>query len=59
MSSPEDNPADEQRAGKCERCDGTGEAIGADRPFEWSGPGTYPGPCPECGGTGLDGRGAP
>ena len=38
---------------KCDRCEGTGKAIGSDRPFEWSGPGTYPGPCPKCHGTGL------
>jgi hypothetical protein len=38
---------------KCQRCDGDGEAHGSDRPFEWSGPGTYPGPCPVCGGTGI------
>jgi hypothetical protein len=36
----------------CERCEGDGWAHGADRPFEWSGPGTYPGPCPACNGTG-------
>lgn len=36
----------------CERCEGDGKAHGADRPFEWSGPGTYPGPCPVCHGTG-------
>lgn len=38
----------------CHRCDGDGKAHGADRPFEWSGPGTYPGPCPVCGGTGKE-----
>lgn len=37
---------------RCDRCDGDGKAHGSDRPFEWSGPGTYPGPCPKCGGTG-------
>lgn len=36
----------------CERCDGGGEACGSDRPFQWSGPGTYPGPCPVCRGAG-------
>ena len=34
----------------CGRCDGDGKAHGADRPFNWSGPGTYPGPCPACKG---------
>jgi DnaJ-class molecular chaperone len=42
----------EQTARKCERCSGDGLAHGADRPFEWHGPGTYPGPCPVCGGSG-------
>ena len=37
----------------CERCEGDGLAHGADRPFEWAGPGTYPGPCPVCGGSGI------
>ena len=75
MSAPEDNPADEQRAGKCERCDGTGLRCPDD--VESSGgyfdpPG--PGPddcascgcerhehatCPDCDGSGLDGTGAP
>ena len=36
----------------CERCDGDGKAHGSDRPFEWHGPGTYPGPCPVCNGVG-------
>ena len=36
----------------CERCEGDGQAHGADRPFDWSGPGTYPGPCPVCQGSG-------
>lgn len=36
----------------CGRCDGDGKAHGADRPFEWSGPGTYPGKCPICFGSG-------
>lgn len=36
----------------CDRCDGDGKAHGSDRPFEYSGPGTYPGPCPKCKGTG-------
>src|SRR5262245_23783447 len=38
---------------RCCRCDGAGEAQGADRPFEWSGPGTYPGPCLVCGRRGT------
>jgi hypothetical protein len=37
----------------CDRCDGDGKAHGSDRPFEWSGPGTYPGPCPVCKGSGT------
>lgn len=37
----------------CDRCDGDGKAHGSDRPFEWSGPGTYPGPCPKCKGSGV------
>ncbi len=36
----------------CDRCDGDGKAHGSDRPFEWSGPGTWPGPCPKCSGSG-------
>ncbi len=32
----------------CRRCDGDGKAHGSDRPFESSGPGTWPGPCPVC-----------
>lgn len=36
----------------CDRCEGTGKAYGSDRPFEWKGPNTYPGPCPKCGGKG-------
>lgn len=36
---------------RCVRCDGDGKAHGSDRPFEWSGPGTYPGDCPLCNGT--------
>lgn len=36
----------------CRRCEGDGKAHGADRPFAWAGPGTYPGPCPVCLGTG-------
>jgi DnaJ-class molecular chaperone len=36
----------------CDRCDGDGKAHGSDRPFEWSGPGTWPGPCPKCKGSG-------
>ncbi len=38
---------------KCQRCDGDGYAHGSDRPFEWSGPGTYPGRCPVCTGSGM------
>ena len=38
---------------KCQRCDGDGKAHGSDRPFEWSGPGSYPGPCPVCRGSGA------
>ncbi len=38
---------------KCPRCDGDGMAHGSDRPFESSGPGTYPGPCPVCRGDAL------
>lgn len=38
---------------KCGRCDGDGKAHGSDRPFEWTGPGTYPGNCPVCHGTGY------
>lgn len=38
---------------KCVRCEGDGKAHGSDRPFEWSGPGTFPGPCPACGGAGV------
>jgi len=34
----------------CQRCEGDGKAHGSDRPFEWTGPGTYPGPCPVCDG---------
>ena len=37
----------------CGRCDGDGKAHGSDRPFEWHGPGTYPGPCPVCNGSGV------
>ena len=37
----------------CQHCEGDGNAHGSDRPFEWSGPGTYPGKCPVCNGTGL------
>lgn len=39
----------------CDRCDGDGKAHGSDRPFEWRGPGTYPGPCPKCKGSGKQG----
>lgn len=34
----------------CPRCEGDGEAHGSDRPFEYHGPWTYPGPCPVCKG---------
>ncbi len=44
---------------ECDRCDGDGKAHGSDRPFEWSGPGTYPGDCPKCGGAGVLDRGSP
>ena len=37
----------------CRRCDGDGLAHGADRPFVWSGPGSYPGLCPVCKGFGT------
>lgn len=37
----------------CHRCEGDGLAHGSDRPFESKGPGSYPGPCPVCKGTGL------
>lgn len=36
----------------CDRCGGDGKAHGSDRPFDWSGPETYPGPCPVCNGSG-------
>lgn len=36
----------------CDRCDGDGKAHGSDRPFDWSGPDTYPGKCPVCKGRG-------
>ena len=46
-------PAHRQyRRPACDRCDGDGKAHGNDRPFEWSGPGSYPGPCPVCKGSG-------
>lgn len=32
----------------CSRCGGDGTAHGTDRPFEWSGPASYPGVCPGC-----------
>jgi len=38
---------------KCERCDGDGKAHGSDRPFEYSGPDSYPGKCPVCKGSGT------
>jgi hypothetical protein len=37
----------------CDRCDGDGKAHGSDRPFEHSGPDSYPGKCPVCKGTGT------
>ncbi len=37
----------------CERCEGTGKAYGADRPFESDGTGNYPGKCPVCKEIGL------
>lgn len=40
-------------ASNCDRCDGDGKAHGSDRPFESSGTGDYPGPCPACKGTGI------
>lgn len=46
------NPWRPATLAKCERCDGDGKAHGSDRPFEWTGPGTYPGLCPVCGGAG-------
>jgi DnaJ-class molecular chaperone len=54
VSSPEDNPADDQRAGKCKRCHGTGEVMEAI-----SDNGPEPVMCPDCDGTGLDGIGSP
>ena len=36
----------------CDRCDGDRKAHGSDRPFEWSGLGAWPGPCPKCKGSG-------
>lgn len=48
------NPWRPVRLPVCGRCDGDGKAHGCDRPFDWSGPGTYPGPCPVCGGIGWD-----
>jgi len=40
-------------AAVCERCDGDGKAHGSDRPFEYSGPDSYPGKCPVCKGSGT------
>ena len=37
----------------CDRCDGDGKAHGSDRPFEYSGPDSYPGKCPVCKGSGT------
>ena len=45
-------PTDAQAEKVCPRCEGDGKAHGSDRPFEWKGPGTYPGPCPVCKGSG-------
>jgi len=42
-----------QERNVCYRCGGDGKAHGSDRPFEWHGDGTYPGPCPVCNGSGL------
>jgi hypothetical protein len=39
---------------KCHRCDGDGRAHGSDRPFQWTGPWTYPGACPVCNGSGVE-----
>jgi hypothetical protein len=39
---------------KCHRCDGDGKAHGADRPFQWDGPNSYPGVCPVCKGSGIE-----
>ena len=44
--------AGELAASPCGRCEGDGKAHGSDRPFEYSGPGSYPGPCPVCSGSG-------
>ena len=49
---PEEDKAKATKT-KCDRCDGDGRAHGSDRPFEWTGPGTYPGPCPKCRGLGF------
>ena len=38
----------------CRRCDGDGLAHGSDRHFEWTGPGTFHGPCPVCHGRKVD-----
>lgn len=37
----------------CIRCEGTGEAYGADRPFEGTPDNPYPGRCPVCDGSGY------
>ena len=49
------DPAHEapKAATKCDRCDGDGKAHGSDRPFEYSGPDSYPGKCPVCKGSGT------
>jgi len=45
--------ATKSTAAVCDRCDGDGSAHGSDRPFEYSGPDSYPGKCPVCKGTGT------
>jgi DnaJ-class molecular chaperone len=60
MPGPEDDPADQLRAGKCETCDGTGrvgryEYDSASDEMEWAGTD----PCPACNGSGFDGTGCP
>jgi hypothetical protein len=69
----EDNPADERRAGKCERCNGHGDLHRCRRCkvvychihkySDCGSPGcdgerSDPVPCPDCGGSGLGGTGA-
>ena len=48
------NPWKPVKLPPCRRCDGDGKAHGSDRPFEWTGPGSYPGPCPVCDGRKTD-----